>query len=601
MGIEGKRRGSEDDRVKKRKKVCYVCGHRGFSKLIVSCSECFDLAVHRYCLGVVPRSEDDTNAFYWVCESCPLMETSSSEIALVEDQPELLEKPLPKSFPGILGEGERSNQFQHSGETLIPTTDSYKEVILSPLMEHPDEIPRGLVLIVSSSGEITIRELLEKPLPKSFPGILEGEKSNQFQHSGETLIPMTDSYKEVILSPLMEHPEEIARGLVLIVSSSGEITIHESCKPEFYHIGESVYEDDENEQRFSIEDIIEHPEAISRGLVLIVNPSGEITTDESRKLDLFNADKLVYKDEVNGDGYSIEDTIELEFGAEEQIDSGFLSETVELDFGTDEENDVCYPEKPPTSLGFVVEDQVHQGIKASKVNVGIQPVSTDVQHELLLLPVPKHDVHPRLSENESQSSKPLDSPEMSIPASVLDMANELLETTLERIDVYVGPYKIRSDLAPILRNLLSKHGDIFQDCILEPDIFLVTVCQAIKYLHTIPFKCLRHQHIEYIRDTLKVLDAFAVNVEWLKKHCDYLQEVVHQTVKYLSLKKEWDETVKTVNLNMVCSRGSKQELRIMEDETVGKEGRLRKLEDDMKNIKSLWRSISCKSLVDGLF
>ncbi|XP_074280259.1 uncharacterized protein LOC141605415 isoform X2 [Silene latifolia] len=534
MGIQGKRVRSEKDRVRKRKKVCYVCGDRGFSQLLVNCSECFDLAIHWYCLGIVPGSEDNTNVVNWVCESCcALTESKPCETALAEDQSEVLQK-LP---------------------------------------------------------------------PKSLPEILEEEWKNQLQHSGETFVPMSVSYKEVVLSPFIEHPEAISQGLVLIASSSGEITIHESCEPEFCHFGELVYKDEENEDKYSIEDIIEHPEAISNELVLIASPSGEITIHESGKLDFSYAGELVYKVIENGEGYSIEDTMELDFGAEEQIDSGFLSETVELDFGTDEENDVCYPDKPPTMLDFVVEDQVHQGIKPPKVNVGIQPVSTNFQPEILSLPVPKHTVQQSLSENESQSSKAHDSPEMSIPASVLDMANGFLESTLERIDVNVGPYKIRSDLAPILRNLLSKYGDIFSDCVVEPDIFLVTICQAIQYLQTIPFKNLRQQHIDYIRDTLKFPDACAVNVEWLEKHCDYLEEVAHQTVNYIALKEEWDETARNIRLKkkMVGSSGSKQELRIMEDETGGEEGHLRELEDNMKSIKSLWRRISRKSLVDGLF
>ncbi|KAL9245092.1 hypothetical protein vseg_018784 [Gypsophila vaccaria] len=470
--------------------VCCICGDAGYSELLVHCCECCDLSIHSYCLTIISGSEDDTNIFYWVCEiCCPSIETNPYEVVLFEDEPQPLQILLPKSFSGK-----------------------------------------------SESEE---------------------ETSNQCQHIGKTpkiaSKSIADCDEDLLSSRFIEIPEAISEGLVLRVSSSGEITIHESG---------------------NFLSLTSKPNDI--GFDTLVKQPGPIMIEP----DCAHADGGVQNDDDNEQGCSVENTVELDFGTDEEIDS----ETMELDIATDIENNLCYHGAHPTNHDFKDHKDTFSGtvVSSSEENMEDQvPQKTKASE----IEVSQHTLQPRLSDNEFQSSI---SPEMSIPASVLDMANELLESTLEKIDELVGPYKISSDLAPILRDILNKYGDIFHDCDIEPDTFLVTVCETIQHLQSIPFKSLRQKHVDFVRDALKVPEACGVDVKWLYRHCDYLQEIIHQTVQYLALKQEMNQTICNVQLKKDTAAGVK-------------EGRLKQIEGGMKNIKSLWRRIYGKSLADGLF
>ncbi|KAK9748817.1 hypothetical protein RND81_02G082700 [Saponaria officinalis] len=444
--------------------VCCVCGDVGFSELLVYCAGCSDLSIHRYCVGIIPGSENDTDNYYWVCESCcPSMETNPYEIVLVADQPEPLQILLPTSFPEM-SEEETNNQCHHIGgaprNSFKSVADSDEELHSSRFVEIPEAISEGLILIVSSSGEITIHDY----------------------HESWNILGLAN---EISSDTLVKEPDTFVIG------------------PDCARTGDGAQNDAENEQE-----------------------------------------------------YSIENTEELDIGTEE-VDSD--SKTMELDFGTDEENDVCSSEEN-------MEDQAPQKIKATAIEVS------------------QHTLRPRLSDDESQSSV---SPEMRIPAAVLDMANELLESTLEKIDVLVGPYKISSDLAPILGDVLNKYGDIFHDCAIEPDTFVVTVCKTIQHLQSTPFETLQQKHVDFVRDAVMFPEAFGVDVKWLSKHGDYLQKIVHQTVQYRALKQKTNQTIRNVQLATEMADLN--------------EDHLKPLEGGMKNGKSLWTRIYGKSLADGLF
>ncbi|KAK4390979.1 hypothetical protein Sango_2161200 [Sesamum angolense] len=48
--------------------ICLQCGDRGFDNAFVFCVKCLDVAVHRYCLDVIPETFDEF--VRWVCEDC---------------------------------------------------------------------------------------------------------------------------------------------------------------------------------------------------------------------------------------------------------------------------------------------------------------------------------------------------------------------------------------------------------------------------------------------------------------------------------------------------------------------------------------------------
>ncbi|CAA0831656.1 RING/FYVE/PHD zinc finger superfamily protein [Striga hermonthica] len=50
--------------------ICLQCGDKGFWNAFVYCVKCVKLAVHRYCLDVIPETFDEF--VYWVCDDCEL-------------------------------------------------------------------------------------------------------------------------------------------------------------------------------------------------------------------------------------------------------------------------------------------------------------------------------------------------------------------------------------------------------------------------------------------------------------------------------------------------------------------------------------------------
>ncbi|XP_012853350.1 PREDICTED: uncharacterized protein LOC105972918 [Erythranthe guttata] len=48
--------------------ICLQCGDRGFDNAFVYCVKCLEVAVHRYCLDVIPKTTDEF--VRWVCEDC---------------------------------------------------------------------------------------------------------------------------------------------------------------------------------------------------------------------------------------------------------------------------------------------------------------------------------------------------------------------------------------------------------------------------------------------------------------------------------------------------------------------------------------------------
>ncbi|KAK4429549.1 hypothetical protein Salat_1255500 [Sesamum alatum] len=48
--------------------ICLQCGDRGFDNALVFCVKCLDVAVHRYCLDVIPETFDEF--VRWVCDEC---------------------------------------------------------------------------------------------------------------------------------------------------------------------------------------------------------------------------------------------------------------------------------------------------------------------------------------------------------------------------------------------------------------------------------------------------------------------------------------------------------------------------------------------------
>ncbi|XP_074321621.1 uncharacterized protein LOC141658596 [Silene latifolia] len=121
---------------------CYVCGVRGYQELLVCCSKCSDLAIHKYCLGIVPGSLEDKNGVHWLCDYCcePPMNIGTSD--------RISDNVSTSNSAQVLENNYEIIAVQEQPEPLcIEYTDEQEEAT---------EIMMGVVLIVSPCGEAII-------------------------------------------------------------------------------------------------------------------------------------------------------------------------------------------------------------------------------------------------------------------------------------------------------------------------------------------------------------------------------------------------------------------------------------------------------------
>ncbi|KAK4747646.1 hypothetical protein SAY87_014232 [Trapa incisa] len=48
--------------------ICQTCGSAGYSEALIYCYSCEEVAVHRYCLEIIPKTFDEY--VYWYCDDC---------------------------------------------------------------------------------------------------------------------------------------------------------------------------------------------------------------------------------------------------------------------------------------------------------------------------------------------------------------------------------------------------------------------------------------------------------------------------------------------------------------------------------------------------
>ncbi|KAL0360345.1 UNVERIFIED_CONTAM: hypothetical protein Sradi_3719000 [Sesamum radiatum] len=90
--------------------ICLQCGDKGFDNAFVFCVKCLDVAVHRYCLDVIPETFDEF--VRWVCDEC---EAAAQEQSALHGhdaiQSQTSHHKVAKNIKGFSGVGTEKNDI----------------------------------------------------------------------------------------------------------------------------------------------------------------------------------------------------------------------------------------------------------------------------------------------------------------------------------------------------------------------------------------------------------------------------------------------------------------------------------------------------------
>lgn len=132
----------------------------------------------------------------------------------------------------------------------------------------------------------------------------------------------------------------------------------------------------------------------------------------------------------------------------------------------------------------------------------------------------------------------------SIESTFLRMVNAFNEPTSDEastadIGEKVGRYTVTPSLAPILKLIIERHGDIALNCTLSDRIccsILVEICKTVKNLQAIPFAKIRVHHLNSLAAIIADAEHVNIRVDWLQDRHDELKETILMLNQYQSLK-----------------------------------------------------------------
>ncbi|XVF59760.1 hypothetical protein PTKIN_Ptkin07bG0301800 [Pterospermum kingtungense] len=169
----------------------------------------------------------------------------------------------------------------------------------------------------------------------------------------------------------------------------------------------------------------------------------------------------------------------------------------------------------------------------------------------------------------------------------------------------VGEYKVKPELAPILKSVLLKHGDIVANSSLSSiqcrSCLLEIVCGIILKLQQVKFKDLTEHELHSMVSCVSDLESVSLQISWLHERLDEIVETVKLLKQCSTLKEE--------------KRKSLQEIEELEIEIMEQTPELQKKSLQIQELKAVTEKLSEtissteaklgdfheRSLVDGLF
>lgn len=152
--------------------------------------------------------------------------------------------------------------------------------------------------------------------------------------------------------------------------------------------------------------------------------------------------------------------------------------------------------------------------------------------------------------------------------------------------VKVEGYEVEGKVAPLLRAIFNKYGDIASECLFSMESrpwLLRAVCNIYKKLEASDFTHLTQVKLNSLKAQIKDLESLKMNIGWLHKRLDQVYKALEMSLNG------------GVALNIIVEE-KKAAVRKAEEELHKAEAKLQQERDELEELQIC----SCGSLVNGL-
>ncbi|XP_059623566.1 uncharacterized protein LOC132266651 [Cornus florida] len=177
--------------------------------------------------------------------------------------------------------------------------------------------------------------------------------------------------------------------------------------------------------------------------------------------------------------------------------------------------------------------------------------------------------------------------------------------------VMVNGYRVKPELAPLLRAIFLKHGDIAKDCsllsITTRSSLLDVISSIVQKLQATEFKLITADELTSLLEQVRDLESVKMEVGWLRQRLADISEAMQLFKGYSSLKGEHRRRIQAVEKKEEELKSFHRQIRVLqervilaEDELIPMKAEAVKIDETVSETKAKVKSFCQKSLVHGL-
>jgi len=178
--------------------------------------------------------------------------------------------------------------------------------------------------------------------------------------------------------------------------------------------------------------------------------------------------------------------------------------------------------------------------------------------------------------------------ELAAMAEEDDDDDEVDSEVQSRTEDSVNEYKVKTELIPILRKVIGKHGDIAKNCTSKLVRFrsalLEMICEIISELENNNFTNIKQKNLETYLAEVDGMKEMKVEVQWLHSRLTDILEAKRAFKQTVKLKEKIDIKRKSVDIAESAVEDCEAKIKNLEDQ-------IKKFEDQ----KALWKVKLAKS------
>ncbi|KAM7516197.1 hypothetical protein LguiA_005780 [Lonicera macranthoides] len=163
--------------------------------------------------------------------------------------------------------------------------------------------------------------------------------------------------------------------------------------------------------------------------------------------------------------------------------------------------------------------------------------------------------------------------------------------------VTVIGYRVKEQMAPLLRSIISKYGDIGKECTFQSleirSSLMERVCGIYQNLEKTESLLFTPVELKSTLDVVDDLESARVNVRWLRKRLDEINEAFQLSKGYSALKE-------ALASNLIATERKKKDLKVLQDELDAMVAEREKINEALLGTRAKIKIFYSGSLVNGL-